>query len=607
MTLTAAGGPRTSRGVRVEVDRRPSHPEWDAWVAATPGGHHVQTSSWARVQAFAGWRAARVILSCGGEPVAGCQLLVRDLPPIGSVALSPRGPLLSRQAPELLDQILAAVRRVARDEGIVHLRLQPPVDGDDLAAQLRLRGLRLSDPQPAPVAGVRVDLSRYGDEDRVFAALPPTTRERVRQAQRGGLAVRAGGERDLPVLQRLLPAAAERQGAAQPPHDPRHIWEAFAPSGQATLQVAEHEGRALSASLLIAFGDTVVCEIGAQSRTRGAPPGTDEVMHWTAMRRAHADGFRYYDFGPTPIEVARAVLAPGEAPSDTVDAACKPGLAAEVVSLPRTYDLALGRVVGPLLSRATPSHWLPRVLRRRSGVYARPPAMEPPIWRWYDTVLTPRVLALGRRAMRALERSVQVRTGAVVALEEPRSSCGHDLGYEPSPWMTLRRILKRRDVTSGDVFVDFGAGMGRVLYQAALRYPFRRVEGVELEADLTAVAQENLDRARHRLRCRDIRFVTCDAVAYEIPDDLTIAYLFNPFQGPIFRAVVERLLESVERRPRRLRLIYVNPVEERALLDAGFREVRRLRGVQPGRWHARMYELTAARSRRASDSPPSVS
>lgn len=128
--------------------------------------------------------------------------------------------------------------------------------------------------------------------------------------------------------------------------------------------------------------------------------------------------------------------------------------------------------------------------------------------------------------------------------------------------MSLRRILPPREVTDHDVFVDFGSGMGRVVLQAA-RYPFRKVIGVEVSETLHSIARENIDRNRQRLRCPDTELVHADALDYELPDDVTVAFLYNPFRGEIFATVIERLLQSVERNPRPLRIIYVNPIEER--------------------------------------------
>lgn len=195
-----------------------------------------------------------------------------------------------------------------------------------------------------------------------------------------------------------------------------------------------------------------------------------------------------------------------------------------------------------------------------------------------------------------LERRAGITTTGSITPEELGFSGENRVHYQASPWFALRRILRRADVGPGDVLVEFGSGMGRVLYQAAQRYPLRRIEGVEISPELTAIALGNIERNRPKLRCQEIRLVTSDVLDYEIPDDVTLAYFFNPFKGPIFADVIDRLVASVARNPRRLRLIYVNPVEEHAVFAAGFRVVRRSPGLRPGQQWARtstvvLYEL----------------
>lgn len=153
--------------------------------------------------------------------------------------------------------------------------------------------------------------------------------------------------------------------------------------------------------------------------------------------------------------------------------------------------------------------------------------------------------------------------------------------YMPSGWTTLPRILRRGDVGPDDVFVDLGSGMGRVVYQAA-RYPFRRVVGVEVSERLQEAARANIDRNRARLRAGRVDLVTADAAAWPVDDDVTVAYLFNPFTGAVFARVVANLLESLDRRPRRLRIVYRNPVEHEVLMATGrVRLTRRLSGLRP--------------------------
>lgn len=138
--------------------------------------------------------------------------------------------------------------------------------------------------------------------------------------------------------------------------------------------------------------------------------------------------------------------------------------------------------------------------------------------------------------------------------------------YEPSGWLALRTALPRSKVRPDDVFADLGSGLGRVVFQAALRYPLRRVVGVDRSHELNEVARRNIGRNRSRLRCAEVEIVDADLLEWEIPDDLTIAYIHNSVVGELFDGVVERLLEFTDRRGRALRLIYVNPIERGRLL-----------------------------------------
>ncbi len=163
--------------------------------------------------------------------------------------------------------------------------------------------------------------------------------------------------------------------------------------------------------------------------------------------------------------------------------------------------------------------------------------------------------------------------------------------YEPSGWLDLRRILRLSDVMPGDVFVDLGSGKGRVVLQAA-RYPFKRVIGVEIAADLSEIAGANVraTRERRRLACEDIELVTADILEYELPPDVTVAYMYNPVRGRTFELAIDRLISALDERPRPFRLIYSTPVEHDRLMGTGrFEVVREVRGLRPGKeWSRRL-------------------
>jgi SAM-dependent methyltransferase len=165
--------------------------------------------------------------------------------------------------------------------------------------------------------------------------------------------------------------------------------------------------------------------------------------------------------------------------------------------------------------------------------------------------------------------------------------------YAASPWWILRWLLPQSAVKPSDVFVELGCGKGRVVLDAARRYPFSRVVGVELAPDLSGVARELVERERGRLRSPDVRIETLDATAFPIPDDMTHVYLYNPFNGPTFERVCENIIASLDRAPRTVRLMYLHPADHATLMASGrFRLLRRVRTTRVVHESAAVYEAS---------------
>jgi 23S rRNA G2445 N2-methylase RlmL len=122
------------------------------------------------------------------------------------------------------------------------------------------------------------------------------------------------------------------------------------------------------------------------------------------------------------------------------------------------------------------------------------------------------------------------------------------------------------------------------------------VIGVEISPEKIATARHNVARATSRRRCGAIELVEVDALEYELPPDATHIYLYNPCSGDAFERLLANIVASYDRRPRRLRVLYVNPVEAELVERSGrFVRVRTSRGL---RFDHRIdvYEVTATRS-----------
>src|SRR5262245_50228723 len=169
-----------------------------------------------------------------------------------------------------------------------------------------------------------------------------------------------------------------------------------------------------------------------------------------------------------------------------------------------------------------------------------------------------------RLASRLLDRDVDTSSH----VWEPVHDHPDRVQYIPSAWHVLPRALRYLGVSERDTFIDFGCGKGRVLHQAAKR-PFRRVIGVEISPILAEIARANLTPRRRRYRCGDIEIVVSDVAEYQVPDDLTIGYFYSPFKDETCDYVLTSIIDSMDRQPRRVRLIYLLPIQKSKVLATG--------------------------------------
>lgn len=151
-------------------------------------------------------------------------------------------------------------------------------------------------------------------------------------------------------------------------------------------------------------------------------------------------------------------------------------------------------------------------------------------------------------------------------------AAGQGEGYKGSLPGLVRASLRKLRIRYEDfTFIDFGSGKGRTLLIAS-EFPFRRVMGVEYCEDLHRVAARNIECYRGPRRCADMQAVCGDAREFPFPDGPLAIYLFNPFQEPVLRVLLENLRASLERMPRPVFLVYVRPLWAGALENAGFLE-----------------------------------
>ncbi len=313
---------------------------WDALVLALPAPHLLQGWAWGDLKARWGWAAARLAWTDpAGHPEAAALVLTRRVGrlPI-RVGYVPKGPLLARPGdPAAWSGVLAGLEAWAAATGLVQLKMDAdvPLAAEPVARLWRSRGWR---PSPEQIQFPNTMISDLaGGEPAVWAQLKAKTRYNLRLAERRGVSVRHGGAGDLDTFYALYADTAARAGfglRTRAYYD--DAWRAYLDRGDATVILAERDGRALAGVIPVAFGDTVWYLYGA-STDAGREHMPAYPAQWESLRWAIARGARRYDWwgGPTGPDETDPLWGVGR---------FKQGFGAVLVEQQGAWDYPAGRV-----------------------------------------------------------------------------------------------------------------------------------------------------------------------------------------------------------------------------------------------------------------------
>jgi peptidoglycan pentaglycine glycine transferase (the first glycine) len=292
--------------------------QWDDFLSSQPRGHLLQSYEWGELSKFLGNRIYRLGALESGQLRGVMLLTVAPVPIPARVPglhmnwlYSARGPTVERPDAPALAALMQHAHRIARREHAVVLRVEPNIADDDpgmeewIAAYRRI-GFRSN---LIAVHGRRswvLDIRPSAEE--LLASFKMTWRQNVRSAERKGVVVReAVGDADFASYYNLLKVTSERDDFFI--HDEayhKEILREFASKGDAVLYLAEHEGEAIAAKMLIRFGDWCWDMFGASSNNKRNLKPT-YLLQYRCIQWAQARGCSFFDFRTIP-----EVLEPGE-------------------------------------------------------------------------------------------------------------------------------------------------------------------------------------------------------------------------------------------------------------------------------------------------------
>lgn len=277
--------------------------EWDAVVAANPGGGEVWGGNcYLDVKQKEGrYRSYRLMVTRPGRPSVAVAVLAKRVPFLGEWWHLPAGP--AGEDADAVLEIADAVAEFARSQGAFLLKIEPRLGVQVLPAIQRAGYLETVRVIPNP-STILMDVS--GTEDEVFARLGKKARNAINRAGRDGIVVTRviASDENCAALYKLLRETAQGRFVLRSEAYYREFWQSFKREGTGQMFFA-HAADASGSSELVAgafamsLGSKTTYKDGASVRTKNAY-GASHALQWEVIRWANERGATVHDLCGAP-------------------------------------------------------------------------------------------------------------------------------------------------------------------------------------------------------------------------------------------------------------------------------------------------------------------
>lgn len=172
------------------------------------------------------------------------------------------------------------------------------------------------------------------------------------------------------------------------------------------------------------------------------------------------------------------------------------------------------------------------------------------------------------------EKKYQHKTTGIDDLKKEMAAeiLEHASVYQPINYYTAEKLFEQtylEDIQGS--LLDMGCGKGRV-FGIGAAYGFKHIIGVDFSQNLCDDACTNAKIIMAANPSVSIEVCFANAGDYTIPVTVSTLFLFNPFDNFVMRKMLQRLKESVLKKPRPIKILYANPVCKNLFIQAGFIE-----------------------------------
>ncbi|HUE98772.1 MAG TPA: peptidoglycan bridge formation glycyltransferase FemA/FemB family protein [Anaerolineales bacterium] len=315
---------------------------WNSLISSLPNPHFLQTHEWGEVKAKYGWQPTYVAWDEEGKmkeerslssfifrPSAAALILKKTIPMGGmsarlSILYTPKGPLLDWTDESLRSRVLNDLQALAKKQGAIFLKMDPDValgtgiplstndvldnSGQAVMSELKGRRWRYSSDQIQFKNTVLIDLSP--SEEELLAGMKQKTRYNIRLAEKKGIVLRIGTQRDFDMLYKMYAGTSVRDGfVIRDEEYYKTVWMTFVEKGPSPISdlqsphaeplIAEVDGEPVAAIFVFYFAGRAYYVYG-MSRSVHREKMPTYLLQWEAMKRAKSKGCTVYDLWGAP-------------------------------------------------------------------------------------------------------------------------------------------------------------------------------------------------------------------------------------------------------------------------------------------------------------------
>ncbi|MDD3138664.1 MAG: class I SAM-dependent methyltransferase [Lachnospiraceae bacterium] len=128
--------------------------------------------------------------------------------------------------------------------------------------------------------------------------------------------------------------------------------------------------------------------------------------------------------------------------------------------------------------------------------------------------------------------------------------------------------LKRMYIKKNDSIMDMGCGKGLAMHYMS-KFPFRRIGGIELSKKFCQSAKRNLTKLHTKEDIGRFEIICGDAGKYKYYENYDFFFIYNSFPRQVVKEVVQSICESINKKPRKVIILYLYPEFPREITNGG--------------------------------------